>query len=205
MSFLKNTTSFTRFNIVDDVKPEIMDNLEDKLRQFAFIDIDETADEQRAGWTSYDDMLDTNFEKTSPRKDEYITFSYRIDTRRISPAVQKKYVTLAVRAEEEKLAELGKKYISKDRKKEIVEQVKLRLRAKTLPVPAYFEVVWDYPNKILYFASTQRSVIDKFSEYFVRTFDVAIEQILPYTLAQNILGEGCEEKLDQLEPTEFNA
>ncbi len=205
MSFLKNTTSFTRFNVSEDVKSEIMNNLEEKLRQFAFIDIDETADEQRAGWTSYDDMLDTNFENSSPRKGEFITFSYRIDTRRISPAVQKKYVTLAIRAEEEKLAELGKKYISKDRKKEIIEQVKLRLRAKTLPIPAYFEVVWDYPNKILYFASTQRSVIDKFSEYFVRTFDVAIEQILPYTLAQNILGKGCEEKLDQLESTEFNA
>ncbi len=100
--------------------------------------------------------------------------------------------------------EFGKKYISKDRKKEIIEQVKLRLRARTLPIPAVFEVIWDHANKTIYFASTQRKIIDLFSEYFVRSFNVAIEQMLPYTLAQKILGAGCEEELDSLEPTTFN-
>ncbi len=102
------------------------------------------------------------------------------------------------------MAELGKKYISKDRKKEIIEQVKLRLRARTLPIPAVFEVIWDYSHKTIYFASVQRKVIDMFTEYFVRSFDVHIEQVLPYSLAQNILGSGCEDKLDELEPTTFN-
>ncbi len=204
MSFLKASTSFTRFMVMDDVKLEIYDNLEDILRKFAIVDIDEIADERAYGWTSFDDMLDTAFAESSPRKGEFVVFAFRLDTRRIAPAIIKKHVAIALRQEEEKLAELGKKYISKDRKKEIIEQVKLKLRARTLPVPAVFEVVWDYAGKTVYFASTQRKVLDLFSEYFVRSFDVAIEQVLPYTLAQNILGAGCEDTLDALEPTTFN-
>lgn len=204
MSFLKSSTSFTRFRVLDDVKPEIYDNIEEVLRKFAMVDIDDIADERRYGWTNYDDMLDVDFASSSPRKSEFIVFAFRLDTRRVAPAVIKKHVTIALRQEEEKLAELGKKYISKDRKKEIIEQVKLRLRTRTLPIPAVFEVVWDYSRKIIYFASVQRKVLDLFTEYFVRSFDVRIEQVLPYSLAQSILGQGCEEKLDELEPTTFN-
>lgn len=204
MSFLKSSTSFTRFRVLDDVKPEIYDTIEEVLRKFAMVDIDDIADERRYGWTNFDDMLDVDFSRSSPRKSEFIVFAFRLDTRRVAPAIIKKHVTIALRQEEEKLAELGKKYISKDRKKEIIEQVKLRLRTRTLPIPAVFEVIWDYSNKMIYFASVQRKVIDLFTEYFVRSFDVRIEQVLPYSLAQSILGQGCEEKLDELEPTTFN-
>lgn len=204
MSFLKSSTSFTRFRVLDDVKPEIYDTIEEVLSKFAMVDIDDIADERRYGWTNFDDMLDVDFSRSSPRKSEFIVFAFRLDTRRVAPAIIKKHVTIALRQEEEKLAELGKKYISKDRKKEIIEQVKLRLRTRTLPIPAVFEVIWDYSNKMIYFASVQRKVIDLFTEYFVRSFDVRIEQVLPYSLAQSILGQGCEEKLDELEPTTFN-
>lgn len=204
MSFLKSSTSFTRFRVLDDVKPEIYDSIEDVLRKYAMIDIDDTADERGYGWTNFDDMLDLDFATSSPRKSEFIVFAFRIDTRRVAPAIIKKHVTIALRQEEAKMAELGKKYLSKDRKKEIIEQVKLRLRARTLPIPAVFEVIWDYSHKTIYFASVQRKVIDMFTEYFVRSFDVHIEQVLPYSLAQNILGSGCEDKLDELEPTTFN-
>lgn len=204
MSFLKSSTSFTRFRVLDDVKPEIYDSIEDVLRKYAMIDIDDTADERGYGWTNFDDMLDLDFATSSPRKSEFIVFAFRVDTRRVAPAIIKKHVTIALRQEEAKMAELGKKYISKDRKKEIIEQVKLRLRARTLPIPAVFEVIWDYSHKTIYFASVQRKVIDMFTEYFVRSFDVHVEQVLPYSLAQNILGSGCEDKLDELEPTTFN-
>ena len=204
MSFLKSSTSFTRFRVLDDVKPEIYDSIEDVLRKYAMIDIDDTADERGYGWTNFDDMLDLDFATSSPRKSEFIVFAFRVDLGGRGIIKKKKHVTIALRQDEAKMAELGKKYISKDRKKEIIEQVKLRLRARTLPIPAVFEVIWDYSHKTIYFASVQRKVIDMFTEYFVRSFDVHIEQVLPYSLAQNILGSGCEDKLDELEPTTFN-
>ena len=147
MSFLKASTSFTRFTIVDNVPNETYENLLDKLKQFAVIDIDEVAEERSYGWTNFDDMLDTAWERSIPQKGAYITFSLRLDTRRIPPAVQKKYVSIALRQEEERVQEQGKKFVSRDRKKEIIEQVKLRLRARFLPVPAEFLVVWAMDKK----------------------------------------------------------
>ena len=204
MSFLKASTSFTRFNIIDDVPNSIYENLLEKLRQFAVVDIDEVAEERSYGWTSFDDMLDTNWERSIPQKGNYITFSLRLDTRRIPPAVQNKYVSIALRQEEERIQEQGKKFVSRDRKKEIVEQVKLRLRARFLPIPAEFLVVWSMDKKIIYLGSTQGRIIEMFTEYFGRTFELGLEQILPYSLAHNLLGDGCEEKLNNLEPTTFS-
>ncbi len=203
MSFLKTSTSFTRFNIIENVSKEIYENLLEKLKQYAIIDIDDSLEEQSKGWTNFDDFLDTFWERSLPQKGNYITFSLRLDTRRIPPAVQKKYVTLALRQEEAKLQEQGKKFIPKDRKKEIVEQVKLKLRARFLPIPAEFQVVWVMDKNTVFLGSTQRRIIEMFMELFEKTFELRLEQILPYTLAYNLLGEGSEDKLNNLEPTSF--
>ncbi len=204
MSFLKTSTSFTRFNIVDTVPKELHENILDKLKQFAIVDIDETSEERAYGWTSFDDMLDTTWENSLPQKGQYLTFSLRQDTRRIPPAVQKKYVTMALKQEEARIQEQGKKFISRDRKKELVEQVKIRLRARFLPIPAEFLVVWAMDTNVVYFGSTQRKVIEMFVDLFGRSFELGLEQILPYSLAYGLLGEGCEDKLNNLEPTTFS-
>lgn len=204
MSFLKSSTSFTRFNIIDTVSSNTFETLLEKLKQFAMVDIDETAEEQSQGWTSFDDLLDTGFEQAAVQKGAYMTFSLRLDTRRIPPAVLKKYVNLALRQEEEVLERIGKKFVGRERKKEIIEQVKLRLRARFLPIPAEFLVVWSMEKNIIYLGSTQRRIIDMFMEYFARSFELSLEQILPYNLAYQILGDGCEAKLNNLEPTDFS-
>jgi len=203
MSFLNASTSFTRFYIVDEVTNEIYTNLVEKLKQFAIIDIDEGTEERSYGWTNFDDMLDTAWERSLPQKGDYITFSLRLDTRRIPPAVQKKYVSITLRQEEERMQEQGKKFISRDRKKEIVEQIKLRLKARFLPIPAEFLVIWSMDKKIVYLGSTQRKIIEMFTDLFGRSFELGLEQILPYSLAHNLLGDGCEDKLNNLEPTTF--
>ena len=45
MSFLKASTSFTRFRIIDDIPDELWSSIPEKLRQFAFLDIDDIAAE----------------------------------------------------------------------------------------------------------------------------------------------------------------
>ncbi len=203
MSFLNASTSFTRFGIINPVPKEVYENLLDKLKQFAIVDIDETVEEQSKGWANFDDFLDINWDKSLPQKGQYITFSLRLDTRRIPPAVQKKYTILALSKEEELIKEQGKKFIPKDRKKEIIEQVKLKLRARFLPIPAHFQVVWVIDKNIIYLGSTQRRIIEMFIDLFGKTFELGLEQILPYTLAYSILGEGSEDRLNNLEETTF--
>lgn len=203
MSFLKATTSFTRFRLMDDVPKELWTAIPDKLKQFAFRDIDDTIDERSWGWTNFDDMLDTQWRLSPPEKGAYLAFSLRLDTRRIPPAVLKKHVRLALAAEEDKLREQGKKYVNRERKLELREQVKQRLMAKTLPIPAEFAVVWATDTNNIYVGATQEKVLDLFQEHFELTFDLKIEALTPFALALNLLGEEVASQLDMIEPSRF--
>lgn len=203
MAFLNASSSFTRFRIIEPVPQELWGRIADKLREFAFRDIDETADERSLGWVSFEDMLDTEWREAPPQKGEYIAFSLRLDTRRVPPAVLKKHTAVAMKAEETRNREQGKKYISRERKKEIREQVELKLRTRTMPIPAEFNVVWNTGDNAVFFASTQSKMIEAFQEHFSRTFNLDLEALTPYGLAARILGEAGLAKLDHLEPTRF--
>ena len=203
MSFQKASTSFTRFRIIDDIPADLWASVPEKLRQYAFIDIDDIAEERASGWTNFDDMLDTEWRQSPPEKGDFLTFSLRLDTRRIPPAVLRKHVRLALRDEEERIKELGKKFIGRERKKEIQEQVKLRLMGRFLPIPAEFQVVWNTQTGRVYFASTQTKMIEMFLDLFTRTFELRLEQLLPYSLALSMFGEGISAKLDDVQSTKF--
>ena len=203
MSFQKASTSFTRFRIIDDLPADLWASIPEKLRQYAFIDIDDIAEERAFGWTNFDDMLDTEWRQSPPEKGDFLTFSLRLDTRRIPPAVLRKHVRLALRDEEERIKELGKKFIGRERKKELQEQVKLRLMGRFLPIPAEFQVVWNMRSGRVYFASTQTKMIEMFLDLFTRTFELRLEQLLPYSLALAMFGEEISAKLDDVQSTKF--
>lgn len=203
MGFMNASASFTRFQITEPVPSDLWAQIPDKLKQFAFQEIEDTAEERGWGWVCYDDMLDSFWRTAPPEKGEFITFSLRLDTRRISAAVMKKYLTLAIREEEKRIKEQGKKYIARERKKELKEQVQLKLRARTLPVPAEFNAVWNIQTGIVYFASTQSKVLDLFAEHFSTTFGLDLEPLTPYALAVRLKGEDVMHALDNLEPSRF--
>uniref|UniRef100_B8DP41 Uncharacterized protein n=1 Tax=Nitratidesulfovibrio vulgaris (strain DSM 19637 / Miyazaki F) TaxID=883 RepID=B8DP41_NITV9 len=203
MGFLNASNSFTRFRIADPVPATLWPTLPDKLKQFCFRDIDNTSDERSWGWVCFDDMLDTAWRTAPPEKGGYIAFSLRQDTRRIPAAVLKKHLSLALREEEARNKEQGKKFISRERKKELKEQTRLRLMSRFLPIPAEFNVLWAIDTGIIYFASTQSKMIDLFSDYFTLTFDLHLEPLTPYALAASMLDEAAMTRLDTLEPTRF--
>ena len=203
MSFLKASNSFTRFRIIDEVSQEVWESIPDKLRQFAFTDIDDIAEERSFGWTNFDDMLDTAWTVSPPEKADYLTFSLRLDTRRIPPSVMRKHVQLALREEQKRIKEQGKNFIARERKKELAAQVKLRLMGRFLPIPAEFQVVWNTTAGTVFLDSTHGKIIEMFLDLFMRTFTIRLEQMLPYNLALALLGNGFSEKLDALESTQF--
>jgi hypothetical protein len=96
MGILSASCSFTRFKITEPVPKELWMEIPAKLRQFAFQDIDDIAEERGWGWTSFEDMLDMQWRSAPPEKGAYLAFALRLDTRRIPPAVLKKYVTIAL-------------------------------------------------------------------------------------------------------------
>lgn len=201
MSFQKTSTTFTRFRITDEVPSSLWGEIHDRLRRNSFSDIDELPEERSFGWAAYEDMLDIEFAAAPVEKGVYLAFSLRLDTRRVPPAVLKKHTALALRKEEAQLRELGKKFVSRERRKEVKELVELKLRMRFLPIPAQFEVVWNTATNILYFASAQQKILDLFEELFIRTFELHIVPLSPYELAAVELKDAM--RLDTLEPTQF--
>jgi len=177
--------------------------IEDRLKRNAFRDIDGSAEERSFGWVSFDNMLDPDFALCPPEKGPYLTFTLRLDTRRIPPAVMKKHVTVALNQAMQAMREQGKKFLTKEQKTEIREQVELRLRARSLPIPACFDVVWDTTSQQVWIASTQPKLTDLFEELFTHTFGLHLEPLTPYFQALKDLGASRQVELDGFEPTLF--
>ncbi len=203
MGFLSASCSFTRFRIIDDVPSDLWAQIPDSLKKHAFQDIDDVPLERAHGWTCFEDMLDMQWHTAPPQKGAYIVFSLRLDTRRIPAGVIKKHFALALKDEKQSNAEQNKKFISRERKKELKEQVIIRLRSRFLPVPAEFNVLWETTNNTVWFASTQSKMIELFTELFTQTFNLHLEQMIPYNLAMTILDESQLAHLDRIEPTQF--
>ena len=203
MGFINNSCSFSRFRIIDPVPDSLIADLGQRLIKYAFQDIEDIPEMQAFGWVSYEDMLDSRWESAPPFKGEFAVFSLRLDTRRIPAGVIKKHLALAIRAEKERLAGQNQKFISRERKKELREQVLLALRQRFLPVPAEFNVIWNLQSHEVWFASTQAKMIDLFMEYFLNSFELHLEQLTPYNLACALLDEADLEKLDKIQATDF--
>ncbi|MDE5878850.1 MAG: recombination-associated protein RdgC [Desulfovibrio sp.] len=203
MGFANSSASFTRFRILDPVTDELIREVPDRLRKHAFVDIDDLPELQSRGWVSFEDFLDTEWHEAPPQKGNYLVFSLRVDKRKIPAGVVRKHVAIALRQEKEELRARNKTFISRERKKEIREQVILRLRQRFLPVPGEFNVIWLLEKNEVWFASTQSGMIDLFMEAFLETFDLRLDQLTPYTLAVSMLDEDALLRLDRLEATQF--
>ncbi|MDR3176603.1 MAG: recombination-associated protein RdgC [Desulfovibrio sp.] len=203
MSFLNASTSFTRYRIIDPVPASLWPELVPLLRRNRFTDIDDLPEERSAGWTAFDDILDTDFAKEPVETGHYARFSLRLDTRRVPAGVIKKHLALALKEEEERNREAGRRFIGRERKKELREQVLLKLKMRFLPVPAEFQVVWNTATSIVYFASTRQQMLDLFEELFIRTFNLHITSLAPFELASSLSGDAA--RLEELESTSFGA
>lgn len=200
MGFANSSCSFTRFRIVDPIPANASAEIPRLLTQFAFRDIEDLPEMQAHGWVCFDDMLDCQWETAPPFKGEYVVFSLRLDTRRIPAGVIKKHLALAIK--EEKSGE--KKFISRERKKELREQVIMKLRPGFVPVPAEFNTLWNLQSGEIWFAAVQSRMLDLFQEYFLNSFNLHIEQLTPYNLANLLLAEPEAQKLDSIKATHFS-
>lgn len=203
MGFISASMSFTRYRIEGEVPETLWPEIPDRLKRYAFQDIDHTADERSFGWVSIDDMLDPAWRSAPPEKGEFLTFALRLDTRRISAAVMKKHYTLALNDEQERAEKDGRKYVSRDRKRELKEQTRLKLMARSLPIPAVFDVIWSISSGTVYLASIQPKLRALFEDQFTLSFDLHLAPLTPYSLAADMMGETRQRLLDDYEPAIF--
>jgi DNA recombination-dependent growth factor C len=203
MGIMATSSTVTRLRIAEAVTPAILSSVPDKLKQFCFRSIDATTDERSWGWVCFDDMLDPAWQTAPPEKGEYMAFALRVDVRKIPSSILKKDLAVALKEEEKKNKEVGKTFTSRERKKELKEQVRLKLLSRIPPQPTTVDVVWSTSRNILHVTTNSSKLLDLLSDYFTLTFDLHVEPLTPYALAASMLDETAMARLDSLEPTRF--
>ncbi len=105
---------------------------------------------------------------------DYVFFSVRRDERKIPSPAFKKHFEDALDAEKVKLKEQGKAFISRERKAELRDQVRLKLRATVVPTPSVVDVFWNMKTGLLFVASKQSKILADLERHFRRAFGPAL-------------------------------
>jgi hypothetical protein len=200
MSFLKGTASFVRFSVDGQLPENSLDFIAKRVLAYSFKDIDETYDEYSIGWVSVLNMFDTNFAYASYIAGDYIILTLRIDERKVSPAILKKFL----QKEEEKVRlERQVPKLSRFVRVQIKERIRTELMRKAIPIPATFDLCWNLSNSTLLFFSTNKKVHSLLEDFFKESFGLLIQQQIPYVTAEHLVGEEQIPKLSSLAPEIF--
>ncbi|MCK5069650.1 MAG: recombination-associated protein RdgC, partial [Desulfocapsa sp.] len=172
----------------------------DRVVAFAFRDIDESYEEDSLGWVSVTNMFDTDFEFASYAAGNYVTLSMRLDERKVSAAIVKKFV----QKEEERIKkEKQIPKISRSMRVEIKERIQNELMRKALPMPSVFDLCWNLEDSTLLFFSTNKKAQALLEDLFKESFGLSLIQQIPYLCGEHILNEDDMDKLARITPDVF--
>lgn len=201
MGLMKGTAGFVRFSVEGDLPDEnIWDFIAERITAFSFKDIDDTYDEDSLGWVSISNMFDTEFDYASYAAGNYVTLSMRLDERKVSAAIVKKFVA----KEEERIKkekEIPK--ISRSMRVEIKERIENELMRKAPPMPSVFDLCWNLEDSTLLFFSTNKKAQALLEDLFKETFGLTIMQQIPYLCGEHLLDEEEADRLARITPDIF--
>jgi recombination associated protein RdgC len=134
--------------------PDNFKNFIDKqIKAFAFHELPVGEGEKSVGWTSLEDVLDTNFEYANYLLADYLIFPLRIDRKIISPSLLKLKV---LEAERQLFAAKGKGKIYREERAEIKDRGYRSLLRQTLPIPSFYDICWNVSQDCLYMVRSQK-------------------------------------------------
>lgn len=200
MGFLSGSASFVRFSVEGELPENPLEYIADRVVSFAFQDIDETFDEYSIGWVSILNMFDTQFNYGSYAAGDYVVLSLRVDERKVSPAILKKFV---MKEEERVKQEKQIPKLARSLKVEIKERVRTELTRKAIPIPVVYDLCWNLSDSTLYFFTTNKKAHALLEDYFNETFGLMIRQQIPYTVAEHLVDEEGVERLATINPDIF--
>ncbi len=200
MGFLSGAASFVRFGVEGDLPENIWDYIAERVAAFSFQDIDDTYDEYSIGWVSVTNMFDAEFEYGSYANGDYVTLSLRIDERKVSQAILKKF---CAKEEERIKKERQLPKIGKAMKMEIKERIQTELMRKAMPVPVVYDLCWSLADSTLLFFSTNKKAQAQLEDFFKETFGLLLMQQIPYITAEHLLDKEGAEQLAQIGPEIF--
>lgn len=170
MGILSNSVSICQFMVVGDLPAgDLFSWASENLSRHGFQPIDQGTTELSVGWVHSGNHRESSFAAPADFwHDHYLAFSLRQDRRRLPAALLKAY--LQVEEHEFLAANPGLRWVPKQKKEELRDKVRAQLLARTLPVPAVYDAVWDSRTGLLTFASLGRPAMEAFETQFKKTF-----------------------------------
>lgn len=180
MGLLSSTTSLTRYKVDGRIEEPILETIANGLNKNIIPDIDGNPSEMAAGWSSFQDPFNSNFEGSSFMIGTYIVFSLRIDKKSIPSKMLKKHYAVEV---EKRLKASGREFLSANEKKMIKDHVLNMLNLKMPSTPNIYDLVWQYEIGELWFFSNLKSANEELQNLFSKSFGVSLVRCIPYTMA----------------------
>ena len=200
MGLLSQSATFVRYAVEGEMPENFWDFVADRVLRHSFKDIDETHDESSIGWVSVGSMFDSSFAYASYAAGDYVALSLRIDERKVSSAVLKK---MCMKEEERVRKEKKVPKLSRGKRIEIKENVRLMLMKKADPVPAVYDMCWNLADQTVLFFSTSAKAQALFEDFFKETFDLHLVLQIPYLTAGRLLSDADADRLADLTPCLF--
>lgn len=196
MGILNNTVSICQFQVLGALPAtDLAEWVGKGLTQNGFRSIEQTSEELSTGWVQLDDYQESGFEGLHTfQHDHYFAFSLRRDQRKLPTALVKPYF---IKAEQEWLtANPQFKRVPKQQREDLRDAVRGSLFAKSLPVPAIYDAVWDTRSNLLTFSSLGTVVVDLFIEQFKKSFEgLRLVPLHPMARAGQVIDEGLQSDL----------
>ena len=200
MALLSSSASFVRYTVEGDLPENFWSFMAERLAAFSFRDIDDTLDEYSIGWVSLYNMFDSTFHDDSYRVADHIALALRVDERKISPAVLKKF---CLKEENRLKKERQVPRLNRSQRLEIKERMTHLLMQKATAVPAVYDLCWNLAESTLLFFATSQKAQAMLEDFFKESFNLSLVLQIPYLTAARLLSPAEQEALEGLRPEIF--
>jgi hypothetical protein len=202
MNLLSASISITRYKVEGRLKTPVLETVASGLKKNAVSEIDDQSLEKAVGWTSFEKPYQPDFSGSTYAYGSYLVFALRIDKKTIPSKMFKKHFMIE---SARRLAESGRQYLSRNEKQSIKDHVINRLNLKIPATPNVYDIIWDYEDSVLWFFSNLKAANEELETLFLRSFDLTLIRVIPYTAALLASGLTDTEKdiLLKLSPTNF--
>lgn len=202
MGLLSRSVSITQYRVEDKLEKPVIENVARGLKKNVIPEIEEDIADSTVGWTSFDKPFKPDFNGSSFLIGTYFVFSLRIDKKTMPKSLIRKHCAME---SAKRLAATGRKYLSRDEKRMIKEQVTGVLNLRIPATPNVYDIVWSYEASSLWFFSTLKSANEELETMFFRSFQLPLIRLFPYTNADLAmdLSDSQRDNLAKLTATDF--
>ncbi len=177
MGLLKGTLTFSRYRITGGRPANFSAFIDERLKKYAFRESAAQGDEDNAGWTSLENILDADFKNEGYALGDYLLFSLRIDRKTIPASLLK---IRLLEGEKNLRAESGGKRIYREQRDALKEQIRAQLLENAHPIPSFHGVCWSVSKSMLFFSSLTEKAAEEFQDLFKHSFGLTVYPFTPW-------------------------